>query len=267
VRHEKNVEEKKGTRTSTRIHPGESIGWWSYGAPGALSRGVRHPRDHRLTMVDAAELPAHDVGMNSRTPPHFVVVVALLTVGAWSSFVPAAKAQDGPVVTPKDGSGGDDDDDDIDDSIPPVEQDEALKVFAGTWRCTGVSSTQFGAESPSTFTWSVKKDLGNRWWTARGELIAKAKGAKPVVLSELWGFSRSAKGLVRSGATSLGGFVSSTSTGWMGDRFSWSGASSEGGRVAKEKLSWTKKSEREFTLEWSQGLDELHVVFEGSCKK
>jgi hypothetical protein len=199
-----------------------------------------------------------------KNAPSFVVALALTVANL--VVAPAAHAQDGPVVTPKDGS-GDDSDAAIDDSIAPPEQDEALKLFVGTWRCTGTSSTEFGADVPTTLSLSVKKDLGNRWLAARTELVAKAKGSKPIVTSEVWGWSRAKGGLVRSGATTQGGFLSSTSMGWVGERFAWSGESAQRGKPAKEKLAFEKKSDKELAVELSLGIDELHVVFEGTCKK
>ncbi len=189
-----------------------------------------------------------------------LVVVALAVVAA------PAVAQDGPVVTPKDGS-GDAADDGADDAIAPTEQDEALKGFVGTWKCTGTSSTEFGADVPTTLSIAVKKDLGNRWLAVRTELVAKAKGSKPIVSNEVWGWSRARGGLVRNGATSLGGFLQSPSTGWVGDRFAWSGESAQRGKTAKEKFAFEKKSDKELAVELSLGVDELHVVFEGTCRR
>jgi hypothetical protein len=197
------------------------------------------------------------------TAHRFALVAAV--VGAFAIVSPA-RAQDGPVVTPKDGS-GDAADDGVDDAAAPPEQDEALKGFVGTWKCTGTSSTEFGADVPTTLSIAVKKDLGNRWLTVHTELVAKAKGAKPIASSELWGWSRAKGGLVRSGATSLGGFLQSTSTGWVGERFAWSGESAQRGKTAKEKLAFEKKSEKEIAVELSLGTDELHVLFEGTCRR
>ena len=177
-----------------------------------------------------------------------------------------ATAQDGLVATPK---GGEEEaaDELIDDSKVPMEQDDALKLFVGTWRCTGTSSTEMGADVPTTFTLTGKSDLGGRWLVVRSELLPKVKGAKPVVSQELWGWSRATSSLVRSGATSLGGFVSSTSTGWAGERFAWTGTSTAHAKPAKEKLSFEKKSDRELNVEVALGVEELRVVFEGVCKK
>ncbi|MDP2340283.1 MAG: hypothetical protein Q8O67_04945 [Deltaproteobacteria bacterium] len=177
-----------------------------------------------------------------------------------------ALAQDGLVATPK---GGADEEaaELIDDSLVPMEQDDALKLFAGTWRCTGTSSTELGADVPTTFTITGKKDLGGRWLVVRSELLPKAKGAKPLVSEELWGWSRAKTSLVRSGATSTGGFITSTSTGWAGERFAWTGTSSAHAKPAKEKLSFEKKSDKELNVEVSLGVEELRVVFEGVCKK
>jgi hypothetical protein len=181
------------------------------------------------------------------------------------SVAPAVHADDGLVATPKDG-------DDapaelINDTTVPMEQDDALKLFVGTWKCTGTSSTEFGAELPTTFTIAGKKDLGGRWLVVKTELLPKAKGAKPLVSEEIWGYSRAESQLVRTGATSDGGWLTSTSTGWAAERFAWTGSSAQHGKGAKEKLAFEKKSDKELTVMVSLGQPELRVIFEGTCKK
>ena len=194
------------------------------------------------------------------TKPAVVFLLSLLSLAS------AASAQDGLVATPK----GDDEDvvaELIDDSKVPFEQEDALKLFVGTWRCTGTSSTELGTDVPTTFSMTGKKDLGGRWLIVKTEFLPKAKGARPVVSQEVWGWSRATMTLVRNGATSLGGFLSSTSTGWLGDRFAWTGASTANAKAAKEKLSFDKKSDKEINVEVSLGVEELRVVVEGVCKK
>jgi len=189
-------------------------------------------------------------------------VTSLLLVA--STAVPVL-AQDGLVATPK-GDGEEETVAVVDDRVPPPEQEEALKLFHGTWRCTGTSSTDVGADVPTSVALTGKKELGGRWLVVKTELLAKAKGAKPVTSHEIWGVSRTS-GLVRNGATSDGGFISSTSTGWAGERFAWTGSSAQYGKDAREKLSVEKKSDKEFVLELSLGVGELRVVFEGTCKR
>jgi hypothetical protein len=176
-----------------------------------------------------------------------------------------AVAQDGLVATPKDGSDVEAEVR-VDDRTPPPEQDEALGLFVGSWRCSGTSFTDAGADVPTSVTLSAKRELGGRWLVVRTELKAKAKGASPITSQEIWGASRS-RGLVRNGATSQGGFIDATSTGWAGDRFAWTGTSFQDGKPAKEKLAVIKKSNKEFNLELSLGVDELRVIFEGTCTR
>lgn len=199
--------------------------------------------------------------MRHTRPSHLVAVV----VSVIAFHAADARAQDGLVATSKDGS-----DDEaaaiVDDRAVPTEQ-AALDVFATTWRCTGTSSTDYGADAPTTFTMSGKKDLNGRWLSVRTELNIKAKGAKPVVSQEFWSFSRVDNGLVRTGASSDGGLISSTSTGWAGERFSWTGTSSQHAKRGKEKLAVEKKSDKELHIELSAGETELRVFFEGTCKR
>jgi hypothetical protein len=204
--------------------------------------------------------------MNSRGLSSSWVRSSVLAAALGVVAASEARADDGLVATPKDGS----DvvaDTGVDDSVPPVEQEDALKDFVGTWRCTGTANSELGAELPATFTLTAKKDLGGRWLVVRSELQVKAKGRKPVVAHEVWGWSRAKGGLVRNGATSLGSFVASTSGGWVGERFGWTGEGAERGRPAKEKLAFARKSPKELAVEVSLGTDELHVVFEGACRR
>lgn len=175
-------------------------------------------------------------------------------------------AQDGLVATPKDGS-GEDAAELIDDSKAPMEQDDALKLFVGTWKCTGTSSTELGADVPTTLSITGKKELSGRWLAVKTELTPKAKGAKAIVSNELWGWSRAKSTLVRNGAVSDGGFLWSTSTGWAAERFAWTGESTQNAKPAKEKLAFVKKSDKELEVQVSLGVEELRVIFEGVCKK
>jgi hypothetical protein len=182
------------------------------------------------------------------------------------TFAAAAAAQDdGLVTTPR----GETEEAAavVDDTTVPMQQDDGLKPFVGTLRCSGTSSTEMGAEVPTTFTLRGKKDVGGRWLVVTTELTPKAKGAKPIVSQELWGYSRAQSTLVRSGATSLGGWLQSTSTGWAADRFSWTGETTQHAKPAKEKLSFTKKSDKELEVQVAIGTPELRVIFEGVCKK
>jgi hypothetical protein len=179
--------------------------------------------------------------------------------------LPAA-AQDGLVATDKGGAEAEAEVI-IDDRASPPEQEELFSRFAATWRCTGTSSTEFGAEVPTTLTISGKKDLGGRWLVVKTELVPKAKGAKGTSWLETWGYSRAAGALVRQGASSDGGLVQSTSTGWGGEFFNWVGTSAQHGKAVKEKLSFEKKSDKELAVLLSMGADELRVIFEGTCKR
>jgi hypothetical protein len=191
--------------------------------------------------------------------PHLLALAFAAT-----SALPAL-AQDGLVATPK-GDGEEEEAAIVDDRVAPPEQDETLKLFNATWRCTGTSSTDMGADVPTTVTITGRKDLGGRWLVVKTELVAKAKGAKPITSQEIWGVSRTS-GLVRNGATSDGGFISSTSTGWASERFAWTGSSAQYGKEAKEKFAVEKKSDKEIALELSLGVGELRVIFEGTCKR
>ena len=182
-------------------------------------------------------------------------------------MAPAALAQDGLVATSKDGE------DDvveaiIDDSNPPPEQAQ-LDYFVGRWKCQGTSSTEYGAEVPTTYSLSVNRTLGNRWLEVKTELTPKAKGAKTISSLEYWGASQldGVISLVRSGATSQGGRIESTTSGFVGERFDWSGTTHVHAKAAKEKMSIERTGPKAMTILTAAGVKELRVIFEGSCKR
>src|SRR5690606_4340990 len=90
------------------------------------------------------------------------------------SFAGAAAAQDGLVTSPKGGE-AEEAAAIVDDTVVPPEQEEALKMFARTWRCTGTSFTEYGADIPTTLTIAGKKDLGGRWLLVRTDMAIKTK--------------------------------------------------------------------------------------------
>jgi len=188
------------------------------------------------------------------------------------AFANGALAQDDLVSSPKGAFADDHKDEGIDDSKVPNEQKDQLKLFTGTWKCSGKANTDYGVDVATNITLAFKSDLGGRWISLRLEESKSKLNPNPVVSSEFWGFSKVLGGLVRSGADNLGGFYDGSSNGWVGDRLWWNITSSRGGKKVQLKDTFTKVSDKELTFERAldptgTGGDAFRVTFEGSCKR
>ncbi len=180
-----------------------------------------------------------------------------------------ALAGDDLVATPKGAVDEPTDEPTIDDSLPPAEQKEAFKLFAGTWRCDGKANTELAPDVPTRVTLTFKSD--GRWLLVKIDEQKSKQHPRATSSSEVWGHSAGLGGFVRNGADNQGGFYAGTSSGWVGDRFWWTTTSARGGKKVLLKDSFTKVSDKELTLERAfdpTGTgDGLRVVYEGTCKR
>jgi hypothetical protein len=190
------------------------------------------------------------------------MLIALLLIAApGDDLVPTSKTgEDGPKA-----------EEIIDDTKPPPEQAEQMKLFNGTWRCDGKAATELSPEVPTKITFSFKSDVGGRWISVKLDEQKSKQNPRAMTSSELWGYSASLGGFVRNGADSQGGFYSGTSSGWVGDRFWWTTSTSRFGKKSKLKDTFTKVSDKELTFERAVDVtntgDAFRVIYEGSCKK
>jgi hypothetical protein len=183
----------------------------------------------------------------------------------------AARAGDGPVVTPKGEEEAPRAEESVDDSQPPAAQKEQLKLFNGTWRCDGKANTDLAEEVPTKITLAFKSDLGGRWITLKLDEQKSAKNPKAITSTEIWGHSDALGGFVMNGADSQGGFYAGSSTGWVGDRLWWTVDTVKNGKHVKVKNTYTRKSDKELVFERALDVtgsgDAYRVFYEGTCKK
>ena len=180
-----------------------------------------------------------------------------------------AWAGDDLVATPKGAVDAPADEPTVDASVAPTEQNEAFKLFSGTWRCDGKANTELAPDVPTRITIGFKSD--GRWLVVKIDEQKSKQHPRATSSTEVWGHSAALGGFVRNGADNQGGFYAGKSTGWVGERFWWTTDSARGGKRVQLKDTFTKVSDKELTLERafdpSGTGDGLRVVFEGSCKR
>jgi hypothetical protein len=159
----------------------------------------------------------------------------------------------------------------LDDRKAPLEQ-QSLDPLVGTWRCTGTSNTEFGADAPTALTWKVQRSLQGRWLSVSMEWTPKARGAVATTTQEVWGYSSAKGGFVRVGAGSDGAVFSSSSAGMTdakaGKSLVFAGDTVVQGRAGRDRVAIEVTADKAASLSLSSGLgDELRVVFEGTCRR
>jgi len=211
--------------------------------------------------------------MKATTTTAFLFSLALLFSLAVSISTAAhAHAGDDLVQSSKTGADEPKAEEIVDDTKPPAEQVEHMKLFSGTWRCDGKANTELAPDVPTRVTISFRPELGGRWIGVKIEETKSKQNPRALTSSEIWGFSSTLGGYVRNGADSQGGFYEGTSTGWVGDRFWWTVATSRYGKKAKWKDTFTKSADGkqlgfERAVDVSGTGDQFRVIYEGSCKK
>jgi hypothetical protein len=186
----------------------------------------------------------------------------------------SANPGDDPVATPK--GGGEDAptaDPIVDDSQPPPEQKEQLKLFTGTWRCDGKANTEIGEEVPTKITLTFSPAVGGRFIALKLEEQRSKLNPRAITSSEIWGYSAALGGFVRNGADSQGGFYTGTSTGWVGDRFWWTIDTAKNGKRVKVKDTFTRAEGGKAELVFERAVDPkgsgdaYRVFYEGTCRR
>jgi hypothetical protein len=123
------------------------------------------------------------------------------------------------------------------DMSPPTELDQ-LKDMLGTMSCKG-NVTFMGQSMPVTSKMTSKKDLDGHWISMREE-EKKQKGAPPGPGYKSQGYityDRATKMFVSTGIDNMGGWSTSTSSGWQGDKMEWSGTSNMMGQKLPTKMT------------------------------
>lgn len=152
---------------------------------------------------------------------------------------------------------------------PPAEL-EQLKLFLGTWKCTGkhAASPALGPEHPIAGTAQIKLDLDGYWQRFSYEEKKTSERPNGLKMVGVWGYDAAGKRFIRSAASNEGGWDSATSVGWVGEKMIWTGDLSgpQGRMPFRQRFS--KKSDREWSYQFEVNPKGTWVlVSEMVCKK
>ena len=152
----------------------------------------------------------------------------------------------------------------------PAAENEALKNFAGNWKCEGTAMLGPGKTAKINATAKCKNELGG-FWQSFVYTEQKTKDY-PMAITAMgtWGWDAQSKKLVRGEFQSNGGYVTGTSTGWSGDTMTWDLEIANFMGKMTAKHTFTKKGDKEFVhkLEAKMpGSPGLSTIFEVTCKK
>jgi hypothetical protein len=152
----------------------------------------------------------------------------------------------------------------------PAAENDALKMFVGSWTCQGTATFEPGKPIKTKATAKVKNELGG-FWQSYVYTEQKSKDY-PMAITAMgtWGWDAQSKKFVRGEFQSSGGYVTGTSTGWSGDTMTWDLEVSDFMGHKQAKHIFTKKGDKEFVhkLELKMpGSPGPVTVFEVTCKK
>jgi uncharacterized protein DUF1579 len=152
----------------------------------------------------------------------------------------------------------------------PAPELSALGYFSGRWGCAGSAPAgPMGPEHATQATASVRIDLGHFWYGFRYEEKKTPKNPTPLSAAGFWGYDVSSKKFIQTGSDSMGGWGTSTSPGWEGDKLTWVGESQMGGQKMSSREIFLKKGPKEFTHTGEgQGSDGKWITMdEETCKR
>jgi hypothetical protein len=151
---------------------------------------------------------------------------------------------------------------------PPPEIDQ-LKIFEGTAKCTGnQSASDFGPAHATTGVARGRRDLGGFWITIRYDERKTKANPNPVHALYALGYDPSAKQFLSNGFDGFGGRGTETSSGWEGDKLTFTGEYVVAGKKIGYRDTFTRKGEREIDhLGENQGADGKWVTLDQeTCK-
>ncbi len=128
------------------------------------------------------------------------------------------------------------------DSPPPLNSAlESLTYFAGQWNCEG----EFVAvKKPIAAHIAVASELGGSWLSFRWD----DKTPNRFHALELWGLDKAANHFTNFVHDNFGGVRQFNSTGWEGDRLTWTGNALAIPPAANERFLIERKSPKEFVI-------------------
>jgi hypothetical protein len=149
----------------------------------------------------------------------------------------------------------------------PPQQLEQLKLFLGTWKCSGkqLATPMFGPEHTFTSSASSKPDVDGFWHLFTYE-EKKSKDHPGLKLVGHWGYDVGGKRFIRAAGSNQSGWDSATSVGFNGDKMVWTGDFSGPMGRMPFKQTFTRKSDKEWSFRYELNIQGTWVALsEVSC--
>ncbi|HEX9460131.1 MAG TPA: hypothetical protein VGA84_13345 [Thermoanaerobaculia bacterium] len=125
-----------------------------------------------------------------------------------------------------------------------------LQPFIGTFQCTGTGfASPMGPEHPTKATVHGTWTAGGAWLQIRYTEIKTAKNPHPYDVLALWGYDEEPKAFVAGSVDDMGGYGTSQSPGWEGDKLVFTGPMHGGGVTSKGRDSFTRVGKNEIDHE------------------
>jgi hypothetical protein len=116
-----------------------------------------------------------------------------------------------------------------------------LQPIIGTFQCTGTAfASPFGPEHPTKATVTATWTLGGAWVKIHYAETKTAKNPHPFEVLNLWGYDEQPKAFVSGFVDNTGGYGTSQSQGWDGDKLIFTGPMHGGGMTTNGRDTFTK---------------------------
>lgn len=125
-----------------------------------------------------------------------------------------------------------------------------LQPFIGTFQCTGTTfASPMGPEHPTKATVHGTWTLGGAWLEIRYTETKTAKNPHPYGVLALWGYDEQPKAFVAGSVDNMGGYGTSQSPGWDGDKLVFTGPMHGGGATMNARDTFTRVGKNEIDHE------------------
>lgn len=165
-----------------------------------------------------------------RTGSLFIAALALLATPVARSE--DAKKPEGAMAAPK-----------------PAPELAQLKPFLGSWNCSGKAfASPMGPEHSSKGSLSTRMDLGGFWYAIHYDEMKTKENPSPFRVAAFWGYDSAQKKFVAVSVDGMGGYGTSTSAGWEGDKMVFTGDyAGMGPNKMPGRDTFTKKGDNEIS--------------------
>ena len=151
----------------------------------------------------------------------------------------------------------------------PAPELDQLKMFEATWKCDGKQPAgPMGPEQTYKSTFKGKKDVDNFWLAFEYSQKKSKTHPTPIAAKGFLGYDPASKKYVTTGVDNMGGSISESSSGWEGDKLTFTGDGQMGGQKISFRETYTKKGDKAMTWtgEMKLGKDWIPVGTD-ECKK